>query len=253
MHSMYSKALFGILCFSLGVLVALAAGCSAQEENRANLRIEATYGLCKYGKAQDGTWYKNGYDQSFGLNSKCWSAGISQAAWHTPAGLFGYRVSYVDFGLAKADTVVPIIDAEANSHPTGANCNPSTFSGCVGHYKQAGRAKGISFGPILENQTRYGTFGVEGGFYYFHSNWHVNAELPTTPCGGCTPQAWEWDGAANYHTTWYTGLTYEYSGFFVQARKYHAVYASDAKKDPLFIGLISGPLVSVQAGYQFKF
>lgn len=246
------------VCLIVGLLLLLGLAffaLSVQAAEPGGLRLEATAGKCRYGKAQDGTWYKNNYQQDLQLSTDCYSVGFSQTPFETPWGRLGWRAAYVDFGTARADTFVPVRDDEANSFPSGQNCNQQTFSGCVGQYKQWGRARGISFGPVLEKGTDYGTVGIEGGVYRYTSYWRVQGIAPgpgTCPTCGA-PDTFDWNGAKGVHWTWYAGLTYELKGWFIQARRYHATYASQAKLNPQSIGLIAGPLYSVQVGYQFKF
>lgn len=243
--------------FKALILLAAAALFGATLDARADgLRLEATYGMCKYGKGSDGSWRKDGYPTYTSLTNNCYGIGISQTPFPTIAGKLGYRVSYIDFGLARADAVVPMRDDEANSYPDGNHCDTSTWSGCLGYYSQGGRAKGVSFGPILEQTFKYGTLGAEAGFYFYHSNWNVHAILPYSDCGGtCQQQAWEWDGASGYHLSPYLGLTYSFHGFFVQYRRYTNIYASQVSvtNNELAYGLIGGPLSSVQVGMQIQF
>ncbi len=244
------------LLILLGVLLGYIGGLTAVGHTEG-LRLEASVGQCKYGKANDGSWYKNGYSQTIDLNTRCASLGASQTIWPTPWGLLGWRAAYVDFGTASADTFVPVVDAEANSFPSGQNCNQQTYSGCVGQFKQWGRARGVTFGPILENKIGPGTLGLEGGLFRYTSYWRVQGTIPgPSTCASCFGvDTSDWNGAKGVHWTWYAGLTYEISGFFLQMRRYHATYASQARasNNPLAIGLIAGPLYSVMVGYQWSF
>lgn len=233
-------------------IAALLAG-SAHAEG---LRIEALGGNCQYGKGQDGQWRKDNYATEFHLTTRCGSLGASQALWPTPAGMLGWRAAYVDFGTAKANTFVPARDDEANSFPSGQQCNQQTFSGCVGQYKQWGRARGLTLGALLEGKTGYGTFGIEGGMFRYTSYWRVQGIVPGPgTCSSCSsPETFDWNGAKGVHYTWYVGFTYEFHGLFVQLRRYNSGYASQSSKtnSPLDIGAIAGPMYSAMIGIQLK-
>jgi hypothetical protein len=241
---------------ALAILLGLFTIFSSPSARASDLRYEASIGQCKYGKAQDGTWWKDGYQTETDLKTNCGSVGISQMVFDLPhASALGWRASYVDFGIARAHTFVPVRDDQANDFPSGANCDvTNNFSGCVGEYRQSGKARGFTLGPVLEKRFNAITVGIESGLYYYYSYWAVDATIPGPgTCPTCAPMPWSWDGARGWHTTWYVGAQVEYEGLFLRARRFNATYASQAEVNPLFIGLISGPLYSVEAGVQWRF
>jgi hypothetical protein len=100
------------------------------------------------------------------------------------------------------------------------------------------------------------TLGVDLGLLRYKSWWQVQGYWPAPgTCPACSGEASldEWDNARGWHTTWYLGMTLEYRGLFLQARRYAQIYASQAEADPLRVGAIGGPLPQVTVGYQWRF
>jgi hypothetical protein len=251
----------GALKLALLILaLALILG-ALPKAHAGELRVEVDAGACNYGKATDGSWWKETYAADYGLTAPCWSAGLSRMTWHRGTSAAGWRVSWVDLGRAKAVTNVPAVDAEANNFPTGENCDPHgdpdvPFTGCVGLYDQSGRARGIAFGPVLERSFGKWTLGAEAGAYYYNSWWRVNGTQPAPgTCPNCNgrPMTFYWDHVNGWHTTWYIGMTVERAGWYAKVRRYDSIYASRTDQNWQFIGLIAGPLLSVNAGYQWRF
>lgn len=236
----------------LAVLLFIATTALADDR----VRVELTAGQCRYGKSEDGSWWKQGYDADFDLTVPCGSVHISSTPWGLGSYKTGWRLGWNDLGRPKATTMVPVRDDEANSHPTGENCNLTNGSNCVGYYRQTGGAYGISLAGIIERQVGKVTLGAEAGVFYYRSWWFVFGEHPAHgTCTSCAPghqQQYTWDMARGNHTTTLLGATAEYDGWFLHVRRYSAVYASNLEKDPLAYGLIAGPLVQTSFGYQWK-
>jgi hypothetical protein len=219
-------------------------------------RVEITGGSCRYGHSPDGSWWKEGYESSFNLKVPCGSVALSSTPFGIGSYKIGWRLGWNDLGRPKATTKAPVLDEEANSYPTGENCNLLTGSGCVGLYRQTGGAYGASLSAVVERKFGGLTLGGEVGALHYRSWWFVFGEHPAHgTCTNCPPghqQQYTWDMARGNHTTTLMGLTAEYSGWFLHVRRYSAVYASNAEQNPLYVGLIGGPLVQTTFGYQWK-
>lgn len=213
-----------------------------------------TVGKCSYGKGQDGSWRKQGYMEEYDFKVPCGAVHLSSTPWALGSYRTGWRLGWADLGRPEATTMVPVLDEEANSFPTGENCNVATGSGCVGLYRQTGGAYGVALSGIAERKVGGFTFGAEAGFYFYRSWWYVFGEQPAPgSCKACGTSVVNigWDKATANHTTYLLGVTAEYRGFLLHVRRYNAIYASDGVNS-LHVGAISGPLVSVQIGYQWK-
>src|SRR6185503_11999865 len=207
-------------------------------------------------RAPDGSWWKEHYDASFDFNVPCGAVALSSTPWGLGSYKIGWRLGWYDLGRPNAVTKVPVLDAEANNFPTGEDCNLLTGSGCIGLYRQTGGAYGIALSAITERKFGPVTLGAEVGAYYYRSWWFVFGEHPANgTCQNCYPmqQQYTWDYARGNHTTALIGATAEWEGWFLHVRRYSAVYASNAEQNPLYVGLIGGPLLQTSFGYQFKF
>ena len=227
------------------------------EEVSHGVRLELSAGTCRYGRNTDGAWWKENYYADFSFDRvPCGMVGVSGTPWKLFGAPFGWRMAWVDLGRPRAETYVPVLDEEANSFPSGQDCNlPASVNGCVGHFMQEGGARGISAGLLVERTHGRTTLGMEAGLYRYESWWYVMGYIPAPwTCGSCTDGlSLEWNDARGWHTTTYIGLTLEHNGWMAQIRRYGAVYASRAEENPLLVGAIAGPLVQVTAGYQWKF
>lgn len=231
-------------------LILISQSSAAQE-----WRAELTGGICQYGRAGDGSWWKERYEADFNLRVPCASVAVSKAPWALGAQRFGFRLAWNDLGRPNATTTVPVLDDEANGFPNGAACDLLTGSGCVGRYRQEGGAYGLSLAALMERRFGGVTLGAEFGILYYRSWWYVLGEHPAPgTCESCGYQhRYSWDLARGNHTTTLVGVTAEYAGWFFHLRRYSAIYASNAETHPLYIGLIAGPLIQSSVGYQWKF
>lgn len=236
-------------------IVALMALMGHRDANAEGLRVELTAGTCRYGKATDGSWWKDNYPAEYDLTVPCGAVHVSSTPWGLGSYKTGWRLGFVDLGRPKATTNVPLIDAEANSFPSGADCFPHSGAGCVGKFQQTGGAYGLTASAIIERSYGKLTLGAEAGIFYYRSWWLVLGEWPAPgTCPACTDrQEFSWDHARGNHGTSLLGLTAEYQGWLLHVRRYSQVYASKTDENPGNIGLIGGALVSVNAGYQWKF
>jgi hypothetical protein len=238
--------------FLFAALLYALAGAALAEGVRAELSV----GTCRYGRAQDGSWWSERYRHDFDYTVRCGIAALSAAPWKLGRGSIGWRVAWVDLGTAKADTDRLARDDEDQSgiRHNGDECNAETWQGCVGRWEQRGSAHGVSIGLLAERTHGRTTIGMEAGMYRFKSAWVVHGTLPAPgTCAACPIALLHWDMARAWHTTPYIGVMAEHRGWFAQLRRYSAIYASRAKVDPLMHGAIGGPLVQITAGYTWKF
>jgi hypothetical protein len=134
----------------------------------------------------------------------------------------GYRFGYADLGAARTDAVFPMVDAEQASHPSGTNCNPATFSGCLGRGRGEQQAKGLSLGYVAEMDAAGAILGVEAGGYFYEGSWSVR--ITSEPPSAFQSVTLDWRG---YQVSPYIGLSARYGYLTAMYRVYGSIRAAE--------------------------
>lgn len=162
---MFKHALIGTLCFTAGLVSAVALSSRAQQRG---LEAHAEAGTCHHGQSPDGMFYQSPQQTNNQLNPACSNFSIS--------GMFddvrGWRFGYHDFGTIRArDNRFMRRDDEIRSH-TGP-CDPATLSGCKGSMYGDGYMRGFS----VALTRRYPFHGIdflgEAGVLFFESEFNA--------------------------------------------------------------------------------
>lgn len=237
------KILSGFAFFLAGLLVAI--GITSRSEG---VRLEGAAGHCRHRLAPDASWsYREwgNYQTSMELNPACYQIGLSYLPLELYGVKFGIRGAFVNLGRVTADNTFPTDEKEyfrAKETRTAVQSDTGRFQGY-------GTSKGFTLGLAAERR-RYGLdFGAEAGIALLRNTWHVN--LPgfgSAVLNGCRD---DWACADCLNGTWYVGVNARYQYLFVSIRRYANVHASQAGRNPLFVGPTDGPVTQITAGISF--
>lgn len=227
----------------IATLIALAVGMAlAFTAEAADLRWEASGGVCKLGLAPSGIWWDERYEHDVDVTSGCYQLGLSAAPWHWKGWDFGWRAAYVDLGKFSADSMAPSRDEDMDRQPDGSECDRNTWKDCVTHFDGQGRAYGLSLGPLMERDVGKLRLGMETGLYLYRSHYTVT----TTHQYGYSEV---WDRARGTLVTPYLGVTANYGYFMTTARVYASIREDGGCGG--CCGLTRGPAFQLTAGVQF--
>jgi len=185
-------------------------------------RFEVLGGTCRYTPVGNGVWYTESYAHTLNMTSSCAFIGMALVKPSQDRIRTGYRVGYADLGVARTDAVFPMVDAEQASHPSGANCDPATFSGCLGRGRGEQQAKGLSLGYLAEMDASGAILGAEIGAFLYQGSWSVRI---TSEAGGTfKPFTLDWSGV---QISPYIGLTARYGYLTAMYRIYGSIRAAE--------------------------
>lgn len=246
----FNKTLFGLLCALLGFLGGMVAVGHSQ-----SLRFEMGAGLTQHQLAPEGSWWYDGFDKHTKLLVGSWKTGFLWTPIKSGEWDFGVRGGYADLGKTKAENSFPVFeDGSSRDARVNPNCDHATFSGCVGRFDGQGHTKGWYLGPALEYHLLPDmTLSAELGAYVYRSDWIAKSFRIVDPAGGdFTPvvmQGVVWNNAKATHVTPYIGGGFRFMWFTLDARFYNQVHASNMAVNKDFIGMTSGPVWSLMAGF----
>lgn len=241
---MFKQTVIGITCFLLGL--AGGMGLISHAGDYQDFRIEVLGGTCQHRLAQDASWsYREwgDYQTNMQLNPDCLQAGFSwMPKWKELGGhRMGLRFAYVNLGKIVAHNTFPADEPEyMNAKAEGRPINSPT-SAFEGH----GGSKGITYGLASEFNVKGVHVGPEAGIATLYSKWRAyfwNNEEEVFGCGV------GWACADGWHSTLYAGMTVRYEWLMFSTRRYFNVHASQAEKNPLFIGPTTGPVDTFLVG-----
>ena len=242
-----------VIALLVGLSLCTALPVAAQD----SWRIEGAYGVCKHSLANEGSWHYDGYEKNMQLRPACYQFGASwlrqTGAWGT-----GLRLAYVDLGKVKADNEFPIVeDGGPDDHRVNNDCQyakTGSYARCKGRFQGEGSTYGISLGPIVERNLGPVTLGAETGVYSYRSSWVVrDGHVQCTSPDCSMSNTGEWDYARGTHQTWYAGASARVHWLTVGVRRYANVHASQAAKNPGYIGMTSGPVWQFAVGGNISF
>jgi hypothetical protein len=249
----------------LKMIVLLAMLCVSNLAH-AEVRLEIGVGTAKHGLAEEGSWWYEGFQVDTKLKTSAFSVGILWTPIEMGKTRLGARIGYSDLGRITANNTFPIYEDWSSSDArVNPNCDRTTLAGCTGKYQGAGKAKGLYVGPVVERDFETGklwlepgkiTLGLEGGLFFYRSEWVAINARAVDQHGEFVPAGWDqirWDHVRNDHGTWYVGLNARWNDLFVSWRRYSNVRASDTSKGFEYVGISSGPVWSVTIGASLKF
>jgi len=185
-------------------------------------RFEALGGQCQYGKVGNYVWYNDHYDHALDLTSGCAMLAFSKITRASGKLRFGYRVAYADLGAARTNAVFPMLDPEQPFHPNGANCDPTTWKGCIGRGVGEQTARGISFGVIAEFDVKRVVVGAELGIFAYEGSWRVTVQ--PEPPSNFAGYSVEWRGP---QATPFIGATLRYGYGMAMVRALSRIRAAE--------------------------
>ncbi len=206
-------------------LLALFALCVFMAAAHAGVRLEAFGGKCHHHLAPDASWHYGvgGYDTDMNLSPECGQLGVM---WKKET--FGLRAAYVNLGVIRANNSYPLTEtAYFRAKALGMAVASET-----GRFQGTGVSRGLIFGPVAESKH----LGAEVGVAALYNTWHV--DFP--------PQGWKY--ADGWNATYYLGANVRYGRLMLAVRRYGNVHASQADKNPLYIGPTAGPVTQVLFG-----
>jgi len=188
----------------------------------AQMRFEALGGQCQYGKVGNYVWFNEHYDHQLDMTSGCGLIAISKVSEGAGRMHLGWRLAYVDMGAARTNAVFPMLDPEQPFHPSGANCDPVTWQGCIGRGIGVQTARGISAGVVAEFDVWRARLGAELGIFAYEGIWRVTVqpEPPSNFAGYST----EWRGP---QATPFLGATARYGYGLLMMRAYSRIRAAE--------------------------
>lgn len=219
------------------------------QPNIAGGRLEVTAGQCKQDKIGNGIWYQDYYDHKLDMRAGCESVAVSWITGRNDKGwAFGWRLAYVDLGALRVHSTFAMRDDEQHLHPDGTNCDPVTFSGCIGTAHGEQRSRGISAGYLAEHELGPVTLGGEAGLFMYDGRFRVGIDGH----GALSNSGriyFDWRG---FQVTPFAGATLQRGNLFVRARIYAKVRAAEHSCGGCS-GFANGSARELHAGLSIKF
>lgn len=247
------RLLVALVSFAAGIAVAITTSPKAQmhldtaaieARYEGHMRFEAAVGTCRHHLAPDSSWsYREwgNYDTRMQVAPRCAQIGISVLPFEAGRTKWGVRAAYVDHGTVTADNTYPV-DEPAYFR---AKDTRTAVQSATGRFQGSGHARGFTLGLAAE-QRHFGLdLGVEAGVALLRTTWHVPDSPHMATTGGCRG---DWACADCVSSTWYAGVNARWENFFISIRRYANVHASQASRNPLFIGPTDGPVNAVLVG-----
>ncbi len=207
------------------------------------IRLEALLGKCQQDAVGDGIWYHSAFPHTVETTSSCYAVGASAITATAGPWAFGIRANYVDLGAITATGIYPMNDHEFASPPSGKDCNPRTFTGCLGKGTGTQRAYGVALGGLVERQVGGGvTLGLEAGAYFYRGTFSIIV-YPQAPSRFEPVQA-HWSGL---EVTPYLGLTARWGYLMAMGRVYTRIWANEHNCEHC-TGFAYGPAYQLLAG-----
>ena len=233
-----------------GGLALLYSPSARAELSLGNLgaRLEMLGGQCKQGKIANGIWFQEQYPHNLDFSSHCAHVGFSFLTESHGPWSFGWRFAYVDLGTMRFDSVFTMRDDEYLLVYDGANCNPSTMSGCLGHGRGDQRARGVSAGYLTERTVGPFILGAETGLFLYDGRFHVAID-DKGASSNVGPMQFNWRG---YQLTPYVGTTARYGYLLLMAQIYGRVRAAENGCGGCS-GFANGPAMKLSAGVSIPF
>jgi len=206
-----------LLGAGITIYVALSWRAAAEEP-----RVEILGGQCQYAKVGNYVWFNEHYDHQLDMTSGCGMLAISKITGRYGRAHLGWRLAYVDMGAARTNAVFPMLDPEQPFHPSGANCNPATWQGCIGRGVGVQTARGISAGVVAEFDVWRARLGAELGLFAYEGIWRVSVQ--PEPPSNFAAYSVEWRGP---QATPLLGATARYGYGLLMVRGYSRIRAAE--------------------------
>jgi hypothetical protein len=194
------------------------------------LRLELQAGQCQQNRGGKGSWWNDHYPEFLDLNDGCRQVGLSARPWQWRGYDVGWRVAYVNLGAVRINSVMAYRDDEQLSNPDGSSCTwgtpgPHEGRGCLMRVNGGGRARGFSFGGLIERQISDFVVGAEAGLFVYHN--HFTVRITAHPDESQTPDWWwmKWDLARGPNATPYLGANVRYGWLTASVRSYAKIVA----------------------------
>lgn len=187
------------------------------------MRFEALGGQCEYSYVGNFVWFNAAYPHDLDMTGSCALVAVSEVNGERLR--TGWRLAYVDTGLARTNSVFPMRDEDqaALTYPTGENCDANTGYGCIGRGYGSQNARGLSLGYVAEHDLWRATMGYEVGLFAYYGTWkvHIAPEAPST-------QEWALDfDWAGWQLTPFVGVSARYGYAMAMVRFYGRLRAAE--------------------------
>lgn len=195
-------------------------------------------GACRLTGLTEGVWAQDQFDGFKGnLSSAC-----TEAEWRSE-GKSGFTVGLAHLGYLHGNNLATINDTtDAYKTYTGGAC-AKDGTNCLARFLVDVANYGVTLGAF----TTFGRFSLEGGVFFYRSEFDVTVQRIHDPQTSY-PLLAEYRIVA-YHNTPYVGVAYSAHDFYARLRVYQEIN-QDGETYP-YKGLTSGPAIALTAGVRF--
>lgn len=194
-------------------------------------------GACRHTGLTEGVWYQDQFDGYKGKQN----AACAEGEWRS-AGKSGFSVGLAHLGYLHGNNLATINDTtEAYKTYTGGPCEPGGKN-CLARFL----VDVANYGATLGAFTRLGRFSLEGGIFFYRSEFAVAVQRVHEGHG--YPEFTEYR-IVSYNNTPYFGVAFNANDFYARLRVYQEIN-QDGETYP-YKGLTSGPAVALTMGVTF--
>lgn len=158
--------------------------------------LEIEYGQCRFGKAQDGTFYDSKMNPNLYLTPRCAEIAVGSKF---RGSTYGWRVGFIQSGSVESrDSLAPMHDGVYNPNP----CSNEHWANCHSLFGGSGRMRGISVALTKEADLggKWWAQGEAGVLFFEHFfNGYAKPQdydgAPMVTGGHVAGTAQRWEGA----------------------------------------------------------